>query len=80
MKKALDVWKVREKEKEEYLYFVEAEVLTGRSTPGEPGLILPPAVGGDPLITYDSVSGPDVSVIFSGYQALPRYVITCKML
>ncbi|XP_056293612.1 protein mono-ADP-ribosyltransferase PARP9 isoform X2 [Pseudoliparis swirei] len=79
MKKALDVWKVREKE-EEYLYFVEAEVLTGRSTPGEPGLILPPAVGENPLVTYDSVSGPDVSVIFSSYQALPRYVITCKTL
>uniref|UniRef100_A0A8C3A869 Poly [ADP-ribose] polymerase n=1 Tax=Cyclopterus lumpus TaxID=8103 RepID=A0A8C3A869_CYCLU len=80
MKTALEVWKVQKEEKEEYLYFVEAEVLTGNSTRGEPGLILPPAVGKDPLVMYDSVNGgPDVAVIFSGYQALPRYVITCKM-
>uniref|UniRef100_A0A3B4YFR7 Poly [ADP-ribose] polymerase 9-like n=1 Tax=Seriola lalandi dorsalis TaxID=1841481 RepID=A0A3B4YFR7_SERLL len=75
MKNALKVWK---DQNEEYLYFVEAEVLTGNSTPGKPGLILPPAVGKDPLIMYDSVSGgSDVSVIFSSYQALPRYIITC---
>ncbi|XP_023278826.1 poly [ADP-ribose] polymerase 9-like [Seriola lalandi dorsalis] len=77
MKNALKVWK---DQNEEYLYFVEAEVLTGNSTPGKPGLILPPAVGKDPLIMYDSVSGgSDVSVIFSSYQALPRYIITCKV-
>ncbi|XP_029314246.1 LOW QUALITY PROTEIN: protein mono-ADP-ribosyltransferase PARP9 [Cottoperca gobio] len=70
VKKAKEVWR---EQKEEYLYFVEAEVLTGNSTPGRPGLILPPADGAD------SVSGgPDVSVIFSGYQALPTFIITCK--
>ncbi|XP_022596697.1 poly [ADP-ribose] polymerase 9-like [Seriola dumerili] len=77
MRNALKVWK---DQNEEYLYFVEAEVLTGNSTPGKPGLILPPAVGKDPLIMYDSVSGgSDVSVIFSSYQALPKYIITCKV-
>ncbi|TDH07143.1 hypothetical protein EPR50_G00120610 [Perca flavescens] len=77
VEKAMEVWKVQ---KEEYLYFVEAKVLTGNSTPGTPGLIMPPAAGTDPLILYDSVSGGrDISVIFSGYQALPTYIITCKI-
>ncbi|XP_034742029.1 protein mono-ADP-ribosyltransferase PARP9 isoform X2 [Etheostoma cragini] len=77
VEKAMEVWK---EQKEEYLHFVEAEVLTGNSTPGKPGLILPPAVGTDPLVLHDSVSGgPDISVIFSGYQALPTYIITCKI-
>ncbi|XP_054908743.1 protein mono-ADP-ribosyltransferase PARP9 [Poeciliopsis prolifica] len=73
---ALDLW--REKG-EEYLYFVEAEVLLGNSAKGERGFILPPPVGKGSYILYDSVSGgSDVSVIFSGYQALPKYIITCK--
>ncbi|KAM7407780.1 hypothetical protein PAMA_003508 [Pampus argenteus] len=76
VKAAMEVWK---KQKEEYLYFVEAEVLTGKSARGKRGLILPPPVGTDPNVLHDSVSGdPDVSVIFSGYQALPKYIITCK--
>lgn len=74
----MEVWGKRH---QEYLHFVEAEVLTGTSTPGKPGLILPPAIGPEPFILYDSLSGgPDISVIFSGYQALPRYIITCKTL
>lgn len=78
VKKAMETWKGQMKN-EEYIYFVEAEVLTGSSVPGKPGLILPPAVGADPHKLYDSVSGgPDISVIFSGYQALPRYIITCQ--
>ncbi|XP_035532034.1 protein mono-ADP-ribosyltransferase PARP9 [Morone saxatilis] len=73
--KAMEVWK----QPDEYLHFVEAEVVTGNSCPGKRGLILPPAVGTDPQILHDSVSGgPDISVIFSGYQALPKYIITCK--
>uniref|UniRef100_A0A3Q0R704 Macro domain-containing protein n=1 Tax=Amphilophus citrinellus TaxID=61819 RepID=A0A3Q0R704_AMPCI len=77
VKKAMEVW--REKN-DQYLYFVEAEVLTGKSTLGKPGLILPPAVGPDPLVRFDSVSGEsDISVIFSSYQALPRYIITCMI-
>ncbi|KAG7233896.1 hypothetical protein INR49_006458 [Caranx melampygus] len=76
VKKAMKMW---EDQKEEYLYFVEAEVLTGKSTSGKRGLILPPPMGTDPQVTYDSVNGgTDISVIFSGYQALPKYIITCK--
>ncbi|XP_069555012.1 protein mono-ADP-ribosyltransferase PARP9 [Brachyistius frenatus] len=75
-KKAMEVWKGK---REEYLYFVEAEVLTGSSVPGRRGLFLPPALGTEPLRVHDSVSGgSDISVIFSGYQALPKYIITCQ--
>ncbi|KAI3356507.1 hypothetical protein L3Q82_017714 [Scortum barcoo] len=76
VKKAMEVWKPKTR----YLHFVEAEVLTGNSTPGKKGLILPPAVAGTDPRLYDSVRGPGVSVIFSGYQALPKYIITCKAL
>uniref|UniRef100_A0A667Z8L2 PARP catalytic domain-containing protein n=1 Tax=Myripristis murdjan TaxID=586833 RepID=A0A667Z8L2_9TELE len=73
---AMDVWRDMV---EEYLYFVEAQVLTGKSTPGKPEFIVPPAVGEDPAILYDSLSGgSDISVIFSGHQALPTYIIICK--
>ncbi|MEQ2292178.1 hypothetical protein AMECASPLE_020389 [Ameca splendens] len=76
IKAALELW--REKS-EEYLYFVEAEVLTGNSAPGKPGLNMPPPVGKDPNVTHDSVDGgSDISVIFSGYQALPKFIIICK--
>lgn len=75
VKKAMDVWMWKN---DQYLYFVEADVLTGESTKGQRGLILPPAKGTDPKVRYDSVSGvSDISVIFSSYQALPRYIITC---
>ncbi|XP_043988457.1 protein mono-ADP-ribosyltransferase PARP9 [Gambusia affinis] len=76
IKAALELW--REKG-EEYLYFVEADVLLGNSAKGERGFILPPPDEKDPNTLCDSVSGgSDVSVIFSGYQALPKYIITCK--
>ncbi|KAK6301841.1 hypothetical protein J4Q44_G00278940 [Coregonus suidteri] len=43
---------------EEYLYFVEAQVLTGKSTLGSPGLIVPPETHSrDPITLYDSVNG-----------------------
>lgn len=74
IKKALEIWRGKN---EEYLYFVEADVLTGKSAPGKRGMILPPPVGNDPNIFHDSLEGPDVSVIFSGYQALPKYIIVC---
>ena len=71
----MEVWKERN---ETFLYLVEAEVLTGKSTPGSPGLILP--VEGTYPQLFESVSGgPDLSVIFSGYQALPKYIITCTV-
>uniref|UniRef100_A0A673AKL1 PARP catalytic domain-containing protein n=1 Tax=Sphaeramia orbicularis TaxID=375764 RepID=A0A673AKL1_9TELE len=74
VKKAMDMWTGQ---KEEYMYFVEAEVITGKSTPGKRGLILPPPLGSDPHARYDSVSGgADIFVIFSSYQALPKYIIT----
>lgn len=76
VKEAMDVWK---EEKDKYLYFVEADVLRGDSTEGQQGLILPPAKGTESQVRYDSVSGgSDISVIFSSYQALPRYIITCE--
>lgn len=78
VKKAMDVWR---ENNDQYLYFVEADVLTGKSIKGKPGLILPPAVGKDPQVRFDSVNGgSDISVIFSSYQALPRYIITCRNL
>ncbi|KAK6312538.1 hypothetical protein J4Q44_G00182020 [Coregonus suidteri] len=64
---------------EEYLYFIEAQVLTGKSTVGCPGLIVPPPFARDPLTLYHSVKGgKDIWVIFNGHQALPEYLITCK--
>lgn len=76
MSTAMNIWS---ETVSEYIYFVEAEVLTGRSTPGKPDLILPPPVDVDPLVRYDSLSGEgDISVIFTGYQALPIHIITCK--
>ncbi|XP_041718967.1 uncharacterized protein LOC121550678 [Coregonus clupeaformis] len=64
---------------EEYLYFIEAQVLTGKSTVGCPGLIVPPPFARDPLTLFHSVKGgKDTWVIFNGHQALPEYLITCK--
>ncbi|XP_029540687.1 protein mono-ADP-ribosyltransferase PARP9 isoform X1 [Oncorhynchus nerka] len=65
---------------EAYLYFVEAQVLTGKSTHGSPDLIVPPVMpSGDHLTLYDSVKGGvDTYVIFNGHQALPEYLIICK--
>ncbi|KAM8857668.1 protein mono-ADP-ribosyltransferase PARP9 [Synchiropus picturatus] len=75
VEEAMTVWKGPT---EEYLYFVEAEVLTGKSTLGAPGLILPPADPSDPQVLYHSVhGGNDISVIFNGHQALPKYIFTC---
>lgn len=72
----MEVWN---KQDYVYLHFVMAEVLIGNSTPGERGLILPPPVRNNPLVLYDSlIGGSNISVIFSGYQALPMYIITCK--
>ncbi|XP_060909814.1 protein mono-ADP-ribosyltransferase PARP9 [Labrus mixtus] len=76
VEKAMDMWKTPN---EEYVYFVEAEVLMGSSTSGKRDPILP-SVGKYPQILYDSVSeGTDIAVIFSGYQALPTYIITCRV-
>ncbi|XP_029620540.1 protein mono-ADP-ribosyltransferase PARP9 isoform X2 [Salmo trutta] len=65
---------------EVYLYFVEAQVLTGKSAHGSPGLIVPPEIpSGDPFTLYDSVRGSmGTCVIFNGHQALPEYLIICQ--
>ncbi|XP_065818692.1 protein mono-ADP-ribosyltransferase PARP9 [Labrus bergylta] len=77
VEKAMDMWKTPN---EEYVYFVEAEVLTGSFTSGKRDLSLPLAVGKDPQKLYDSVTNrTDIAVIFSGYQALPTYIITCRV-
>lgn len=74
---AMELWK---ENNEEYLYFVEAEVLTENSTPGKRGLTLPPALETNPQMFYDSVKGGnDIAVVFSSYQALPKHIITCKL-
>ncbi|KAK2906309.1 protein mono-ADP-ribosyltransferase PARP9 [Channa argus] len=75
VKKARELWKEK---KDKYLYFIQAEVLIGNSTLGKPVLILPPPKGKDPQTLYDSVHGPDIAVIFSSYQALPRFIFTCE--
>lgn len=77
VQKALEVWKLPN---QEFLYLVEAEVLTGNSAPGHRGLIVPPESETDPVQHCDSVSGgPDVSVIFNGCQALPTKIIICRI-
>ncbi|XP_052337122.1 LOW QUALITY PROTEIN: protein mono-ADP-ribosyltransferase PARP9-like [Oncorhynchus keta] len=44
---------------EEYLYFFAAQVLTGKSTIGTPGLIVPPETpGGDPLTQKTKTASP----------------------
>lgn len=76
VRKALDVWK---HPNQKYLHFVEAEVLRGDFTHGKPGLILPPVRHSSPHTMCDSVGDSELSVVFSGYQALPVYIITCKV-
>lgn len=77
VQKALEVWKLPI---QEYLYLVEAEVLTGHSAPGHRGLIVPPVLETDPVQRYDSVSGgPDISVVFNSCQALPTKIIICRI-
>ncbi|XP_046902166.1 protein mono-ADP-ribosyltransferase PARP9 isoform X3 [Hypomesus transpacificus] len=76
---AMELW--RNTSEDEYLYFVEAQVLTGRSTTGSPDLILPPSLpGSDPSSLYDSLTNTskDIHVVFNGYQALPEYLFICK--
>ncbi|XP_062312358.1 protein mono-ADP-ribosyltransferase PARP9 isoform X2 [Osmerus eperlanus] len=75
---AMRLW--RNTPEEEYLYFVEAQVLTGKSTTGSAELILPPSLGSDASPLYDSLTNTrkDIHVVFNGHQALPEYLIICK--
>uniref|UniRef100_A0A8C2G1E6 Poly(ADP-ribose) polymerase family member 9 n=1 Tax=Cyprinus carpio TaxID=7962 RepID=A0A8C2G1E6_CYPCA len=71
---ALKLW--NEQEHEQYIYIIQAQVLTGRNTIGSPQLILPPPLRADPLDRYDSLSDMgQTHIIFSGQQALPEYLI-----
>lgn len=73
--KAKSLWT----DNEEYIYLIEALVLTGKETGGSPELIVPPPIGKDPLVRYDSVTNKtDIYVIFNGQQAYPEYLITCR--
>ncbi|CAL8372114.1 unnamed protein product [Arctogadus glacialis] len=75
---AVDLWR-EQSHQDVYQYYVEAKVLTGKSTPGKRDLIMPPPVGDDPLVRFDSLSGgTDISVICNGHQALPECLIICK--
>ncbi|XP_036396903.1 protein mono-ADP-ribosyltransferase PARP9 [Megalops cyprinoides] len=66
-------------QEEEYIYIFEAQVLMGKVTAGSPHLIVPPALGVDPLSLYDSMmGGKDTCVIFNSHQALPVYLFTCS--
>lgn len=66
---------------EEYIYFIEAQVLTGKDKRGSAELIVPPPIEKDPLVRYDSVtSGSGIHIIFNGQQAYPLYLITCSKL
>ncbi|KAI5107510.1 poly [ADP-ribose] polymerase 9, partial [Silurus meridionalis] len=63
---------------EEYIYFIEAQVLTGKQTSGSTDLIVPPPNGTDPLVRYDSVTNKKgIHVIFNGQHAYPERIITC---
>lgn len=72
---ALRLWT---KCKEEFLYLVFSEVLTGNSSGGQPGLLLPPALNSDPTARFNSVTGSGIAVVFNQHQALPRFIFTCK--
>lgn len=74
-----DALKMWNGQKGEFTYIFQAQVLTGKSTIGSPDLILPPAIGSDPLKRYDSLTGKqNTHVIFNGQQALPEYLIICS--
>lgn len=63
------------------IYVFEAEVLTGSFCQGNFSNIIPPPLSPGALDVHDSVvdnvSNPETIVIFSGVQAMPRYLWTC---
>ncbi|KAK3568261.1 hypothetical protein QTP86_002784 [Hemibagrus guttatus] len=76
LRKARYLWPENE---DEYLYFIQAQVLTGKDMVGSPELIVPPPIGRDPLVRYDSVTnGTGIHIIFNGQQAYPEFLITCR--
>lgn len=65
----------------ELIYVFEAEVLTGSFCQGHRLNIVPPPLSPGAIDVHDSVvdnvSSPETFVIFSGIQAMPRYLWTC---
>ncbi|XP_012497467.1 PREDICTED: poly [ADP-ribose] polymerase 9 isoform X3 [Propithecus coquereli] len=63
------------------IYVFEAEVLTGFFCQGQQLNIVPPPLSSIVIDAHDSVvdniSSPETFVIFSGIQAMPRYLWTC---
>ena len=62
----MDLWR-EQSNQDVYQYYVEAQVLTRKSTPGKRrDLIMPPPVGDDPLVRYNSLTGKGepISLIF----------------
>ncbi|XP_034371292.1 protein mono-ADP-ribosyltransferase PARP9 isoform X2 [Arvicanthis niloticus] len=63
------------------IYVFEAEVLTGSFCQGNFSNIIPPPLSPGALDVHDSVvdsvSNPETIVVFSGMQAMPRYLWTC---
>ncbi|KAG7261001.1 hypothetical protein CRUP_032035 [Coryphaenoides rupestris] len=82
VQRAVDLWGKQsstDTHQDVYQYYVEAQVLTGNSTAGKRDLIMPPPIGNDPLIRFDSLTGgSDITVIFNGHQALPMCIFICK--
>ncbi|XP_052014170.1 protein mono-ADP-ribosyltransferase PARP9 isoform X2 [Apodemus sylvaticus] len=63
------------------IYVFEAEVLKGSFCQGNFSNIIPPPLSPGALDVHDSVvdnvSSPETIVVFSGTQAMPRYLWTC---
>ncbi|KAI2660611.1 Protein mono-ADP-ribosyltransferase PARP9 [Labeo rohita] len=73
---AMKLW--NDQEHEQYIYIIQAQVLTGKSMTLSPHLSLPPTLSKDPLGHCDSMSDlRETNVILSGQRALPEYLFIC---